>query len=126
MKLRVIVVCMVAIVTMEAMAQAPAPKRDARPWTPEAQAQQEQEDVQALNNDVAHMRTLLQQMQMNLALVSTLQDPLKHQFQLEIDMWQVVLNGMERRLRSLREKKTGGVVSPGTVPLRPDSRQGKP
>ena len=120
MKIRVILICMV---TMAAMAQAPAPKHDARPSATEARTQ---EDVQALSNDVARMRTLLQQMQMNLALVSTLQDPLKHQFQLEIDMWQVVLNGMERHLQSLREKKTGGVVSPGTVPLRPDSRQGKP
>jgi hypothetical protein len=71
------------------------------------------------------MRTMLRQMEMNLALVQTTQSPLKHQFDLEIDMWRVVLNGMERRLQRMRTA-TGGVVAPGTVPLRQDSRQGRP
>jgi hypothetical protein len=43
------------------------------------------------------MRALVGQMESNLAFVDTTQSPLKHQFQLDIDMWNVVINQMERR-----------------------------
>lgn len=56
------------------------------------------EDVQALRQDLDHMKALLQQMESNLAFVDTTQSPLKHQFQLEIDMWRTVIASMERRL----------------------------
>jgi len=56
------------------------------------------EDLQALRQDVARMKMLVQQMQSNLAFVDTTQSPLKHQFQLEIDMWQTLITEMERRL----------------------------
>jgi hypothetical protein len=117
---------MVGALTMAvaAMAQAPAPsaKHEARP----AVSASDQQEIQALTNDVARMRTLLQQMEMNLAFVQTTQTPLKHQFELEIDMWRLTLDGMERRLQRLRGTATSGVVAPGTVPLRQDSRQGRP
>ncbi len=85
----------------------------------------DQQELQALENDVAHLRSLVRQMQMNMALVQTTQTPLKHQFDLETEAWQVLLDGMERRLQRLR-RMTGGVVQPDTVPLRPDSKQGRP
>lgn len=56
------------------------------------------EDVQALRQDVARMKALVQQMQTNLAFVDTTQSALKHQFQLEIDMWQTLITEMDRRL----------------------------
>ncbi len=87
-------------------------------------AQGDRQEVEAMSNDVARMRTLLQQMQMNLALVQTTQTPLKHQFELEIDMWRITLEGMERRLQRMRT--TGGVTTPDTVPLQQGSRQGRP
>jgi hypothetical protein len=95
-------------------------KRQERPPA----VQSEQQETQALSNDVARMRTLLQQMQMNLALVQTTQTPLKHQFELEIEMWNLTLDAMERRLQRMRT--TGGVTTPDTVPLRQGSRQGRP
>ena len=55
-------------------------------------------DLQALRQDIARMKVLLQQMQSNLAFVSSSQSPLKHQFQLEIDMWQMLITEMEHRL----------------------------
>ena len=114
----------VVVVAVAAAGQAPGPsgKHENRGAAPEVSEQ----DGQALANDVQRMRTLLRQMQMNLALVQTTQTPLKHQFDLEIDMWRVVLEGMERRLQKLRGTTTGGVVAPGTVPLQQDSRQGRP
>jgi hypothetical protein len=55
-------------------------------------------DVQAMRQDVARMKALVQQMQTNLAFVDTTQSPLKHQFQLEIEMWQTMIVDMDRRL----------------------------
>lgn len=55
-------------------------------------------DLQALRQDVARMKALVQQMQTNLAFVDTTQSPLKHQFQLEIEMWQMLITEMDRRL----------------------------
>ena len=56
------------------------------------------DDVQALREDITRMKALVQQMQTNLAFVDTTQSPLKHQFQLEIEMWQTVITEMDRRL----------------------------
>ncbi|HEX9119200.1 MAG TPA: hypothetical protein VF840_01550 [Terriglobales bacterium] len=119
--MRVLIICMVA---MMAVAQAPGPteKRESRPPVSSV----DQQEIQALANDIARMQSLVRQMEMNLAFVQTTQTPLKHQFELEIEMWRVVLNGMERRVQRMRGTTTGGVVPPGTVPLRQDSRQGRP
>jgi hypothetical protein len=61
------------------------------------------EDLQALREDLTRMKALVQQMQSNLAFVDTTQSPLKHQFQLEIDMWQTLITQMERRLAQTRQ-----------------------
>jgi TolA-binding protein len=54
-------------------------------------------DAQALRDEIRKMRALVAQMQTNLAFVDTTQSPLKHQFQLDIDMWNILINQMERR-----------------------------
>ena len=58
------------------------------------------EDVQAVRADLVRMKALVQQMETNLAFVSPTETPLKHQFELEIDMWKTVIQHMERRLPS--------------------------
>ena len=55
------------------------------------------DDAQALRDDIKKMRALVRQMEANLAFVDTTQTPLKHQFQLDIDMWKTVIDQMERR-----------------------------
>ena len=55
------------------------------------------DDAQALRDDIKKMRLLVRQMEANLAFVDTTQTPLKHQFQLEIDMWKTLIDQMERR-----------------------------
>jgi hypothetical protein len=60
-------------------------------------------DTQALREDLTRMKALVQQMQSNLAFVDTAQSPLKHQFQLEIDLWQTLITEMERRLAQPRQ-----------------------
>jgi hypothetical protein len=54
-------------------------------------------DAQDLERDLAQMRSLIQQMQMNLAAATSSESPLKHQFQLDIDMWQLMLGHLEKR-----------------------------
>jgi hypothetical protein len=57
------------------------------------------EEAAGLREDISRMRAILGQMETNLAFVDTTQSPLKHQFQLEIDMWNTVITDMERRLK---------------------------
>ena len=56
------------------------------------------DQVQGLKEDLARMKALVQQMETNLTFVDTSQSPLKHQFQLEIDMWRMMIRQMERKL----------------------------
>jgi hypothetical protein len=119
MKRYVLILC---IVSITAVAQAPTEKREGRPPA----ASVDQQENQALANDIARMQSLVHQMENNLAFVQTTTTPLKHQFELELEAWRVVLSGMERRVQRLRGTTTGGVVAPDTVPLRRDSRQGRP
>jgi len=58
------------------------------------------DEARALQSDIRKMRALVQQMETNLAFVDTTQSPLKHQFQLEIDAWRVLIDQMERRAQA--------------------------
>jgi hypothetical protein len=51
-----------------------------------------------LRTDLDKMNTLLGQMQKNAAFVSAGDTPLKHQFELEIEMWQLLLRDMEKKV----------------------------
>jgi hypothetical protein len=51
-----------------------------------------------LEKDLENMRTLIDQMQHNLAAAATGETPLKRQFQLDIEMWQLLVQRMERQL----------------------------
>src|SRR3954463_3398604 len=55
-------------------------------------------DEAADRADLQKMKALVQQMQTNLAFVTSTQGPLKHQFELDIEMWQLQIARMERRL----------------------------
>jgi septal ring factor EnvC (AmiA/AmiB activator) len=55
---------------------------------------------QELEKDLQKMRTLIGQMQHNLAATATGQTPLKRQFELDIEMWQLLVQRMERRLEA--------------------------
>jgi|SRR6185437_15554575 len=57
-----------------------------------------------LKSDLERMRILLGQMQRNVAFVSTGDTPLKHQFELEIDMWQLLLEDMEKNTTKTTSK----------------------
>ena len=85
--------------------QAQSPSGAARatqPTSPQgAQAQQEQ--LEAMKADLARMRALLGQMQNNIGFVGTTTTPLHHQFELEIEMWQVLIPQLERRVDEMEK-----------------------
>ena len=60
------------------------------------------EQAQSMKDELAKMRSLLQQMETNLSFVDTTQSPLKHQFQLEIDMWRMMIQRMDKQLQGSR------------------------
>ena len=57
-----------------------------------------QANDQAAN--LARMRALVQRMQSNLPAVASGQSPLEHEFQLEIEMWQLLIDQMEMQLKA--------------------------
>jgi hypothetical protein len=58
------------------------------------------DEARATQGDIKRMRALVQQMEQNLAFVDNTQSPLKHQFQLEIDGWNTIIDQMERRAQA--------------------------
>jgi predicted RNase H-like nuclease (RuvC/YqgF family) len=57
------------------------------------------EQVRELQSDLERMRNMVEQMQTNIAFISSPQTPMKHQFELEIEMWQLVIDRMERKIK---------------------------
>lgn len=74
--------------TTAAPQSAPAPAAD-------------QAEIDALKADLQRMNVTLNQMRSNLGFVTNTTGPLKHQFELDIDMWQMLLGQMERRVQRL-------------------------
>ncbi len=64
------------------------------------------EDVEQMRADLQRLQALLTQMRTNLAFVQTSQTPLKHQFELEADAWQVIVEQMDRRLKQMEERRS--------------------
>ena len=83
---------------LAAAAQQPAPPK-AKPAV-SANAAVTDPDTEAMRADLAHMRVIVTQMQRNLAFVDSGLTPLKHQFELEIDMWNLLISDMQRRLNA--------------------------
>lgn len=63
------------------------------------------DETKAMQGDIRRMRALVHQMETNLAFVDTTQSPLKHQFQMEIDAWNVLIDQMERRAQGDRRDR---------------------
>jgi TolA-binding protein len=61
----------------------------------------DQAEIDALKADLLRMNSILNQMRTNLGYVATTTQPLRHQFELELDMWQMLLSQMERRVQRL-------------------------
>jgi len=81
----------------------PAAARTAAAQAPAGQSNEEL--IAGLKLDLARMETLVQQMEVNLAHVEPGQTFLKHQFQLEIDTWKVMIVSMRRRVQAMEKSR---------------------
>lgn len=63
----------------------------------EPQILQPDADAKDVRADLEKMHILLEQMQRNVAFVSAGDTPLKHQFQLEIEMWRLLIGDLEKK-----------------------------
>ena len=70
----------------------------APPATAQSAASPDKRDE--MRREIEQMRVLISQMQRNLAQVSTGETPLKHQFDLELQMWQLLVRRMEKQLET--------------------------
>ena len=97
MKTRIAIVVVFFLLCFASASQA-KPKAAAPHTQASASQDLSADQVQGLKDDLARMKALVQQMETNLSAVDTSQSPLKHQFQLEIDMWRMMIRQMERKL----------------------------
>ncbi len=101
----VIMICTLSCTCASGAVHRPVPQSAGGPAARSADAQAaHQEGTDDLRDDLKKMRALVQQMETNLAFVDTTQTPLKHQFQLEIDMWKTVIDHMEKRLNTSKPR----------------------
>jgi len=93
--IRMIMVVSFCIILLPLSAQESRPQQnhglDSSDQNPLASAQ-----GKVLKTDLERMQALLEQMQRNVAFVSPGDTPLKHQFQLEIEMWQLLIRDMQK------------------------------
>ncbi len=76
------------------------------PSATEDSANADSVDIDQMRVDLQRLKTLVTQMRTNLAFVQTSQTPLKHQFELEVDAWQVIVEQMDRRLKRMEERNS--------------------
>jgi hypothetical protein len=105
---KVVLIALMAAVTAFPIsltaAQSPSPGKSATDSTsPKPQSQNS--DVEAMQADSKRMHVILNQMQTNLAFVTNTNDPLKHQFELEVEMWQLLLNQMDQRIEEMGRRE---------------------
>src|SRR5437660_8571935 len=93
-----ILVILLCVISATAASTKPTARAIAATQTTSGAQDLSADQVQGLKDDLARMKALVQQMETNLSFVDTSQSPLKHQFQLEIDMWRMMIRQMERKL----------------------------
>jgi hypothetical protein len=69
-------------------------------------------ELAEMKSDLAKMRSLLSQMEVNLGFVQTSQTPLKHQFELDLEMWRLLFSHMDRRIQRMENAGEAPPASP--------------
>src|SRR5882672_11055618 len=87
-------------------AETAEPRHATQATAPATNSQRDSDDMEQMRADLERLKVLLNQMRTNLAFVQTSQTPLKHQFELETDAWQVIVEQMDRRLKQMEERKS--------------------
>jgi len=87
-------------------AETAEPRHATQAATPATNSQGDSDDMEQMRADLERLKVLLNQMRTNLAFVQTTQTPLKHQFELETEAWQVIVEQMERRLKQMEDRRS--------------------
>ena len=85
--------------------QSPNTAKPATDSTSQTAHSQNSDQLEAMRADSTKMHVMLNQMQTNLAFVTNTNDPLKHQFELEVEMWQMLLSQMDRRIEEIGRRE---------------------
>lgn len=93
-----------AAATSKPPAHSAAPRAAAKSAVSQAPSATRNEELEGMKMDLARMKSLVQQMEVNIAQVDTTGSFLKHQFQLEIDAWKVMIASMQRRIEAMEKK----------------------
>jgi hypothetical protein len=67
----------------------------------------DQDDTADLKADLAKMKALLNQMQAVFALTGSTTSPVNHELELNIDMWSIIIDRMDRHLQRMERAKGG-------------------
>ena len=87
-------------------AQMSAQAQSGRPKPPSLREQAD--ELTAMKDDLAKMQSLLNQMQAVFALVGNPTSPANHELELNIDMWRILINQMQRRVDRMEKTNAGG------------------
>jgi len=112
----VLLFCIVVFATTTALQSTSGQNTQSKPTTAQidgrkqveasnTKSEEPDELIAAMKADLQRMRVILNQMRTNLAFVQNTATPLKHQFELEKEMWQVVLNRMDRRIQEMERSR---------------------
>ena len=96
---------LLAFIFLGTIAAAQSPSASAKKSPANSHSASQQSEIDALKADVSQMKVVLNQMATNLAAVSDSQSPLKHQFQLDIEMWQIVIMQTQRRINLMEQAR---------------------
>lgn len=91
---------LVALVAVWVQAQTSGQVDTGRPGRPSLH-QQDPNELADTKADVAKMQSLLNAMQANFALVGNPTSPANHELELNMDMWRVLIDHMQRRIERL-------------------------
>jgi len=105
---KLVLIALMAVITAFpstlAEGQSPNTAKPATDSTSQTAHSQNSDQLEALRAD-STMHVMLNQMQTNLAFVTNTNDPLKHQFELDVEMWQMLLNQMDRRIEDMGRRE---------------------
>ena len=106
---KLVLIALMAVITAFpctlAAAQSPNTAKSATDSTSQSAHSQNSDQLEAMRADSTKMHMMLNQMQNNLAFVTNTNDPLKHQFELDVEMWQMLLNQMDRRIEEMGRRE---------------------
>lgn len=97
MNMRKAILAVLLLVAINGFCQEQHNDNDHTSHAPAPQVSNERNSPPDFAADLQRMRILLGQMQRNVAFVSAGDTPLKHQFELELQMWQLLIQDMEKK-----------------------------